>query len=193
MKAVIETGGKQYYVEEGTVLYVEKLDAEAGKEFTFDKVLKLGKAKMRLTLKFPNNPYIIQPLLRKVLKFGDNEIIVEVAEYVPQYVPSYKEKEEIYLKLRKLGIIWIELNKSNFSKLEKDNIIYWHSQLLVSDESLLLEPKVGENIVLHKGDIVINDADGFYTGKQLKLSDIKTCVSISPCVYDYESKYHKFS
>ena len=26
MKAVIETVGKQYYVEEGTVLYVEKLD-----------------------------------------------------------------------------------------------------------------------------------------------------------------------
>ena len=26
MKAVIETGGKQYYVEEGTVLYVEKLN-----------------------------------------------------------------------------------------------------------------------------------------------------------------------
>ena len=45
MKAVIETGGKQYYVEEGTVLYVEKLDAEAGKEFTFDKVLMVnGKA-----------------------------------------------------------------------------------------------------------------------------------------------------
>ena len=39
MKAVIETGGKQYYVEEGTVLYVEKLDAEAGKKVTFDKVM----------------------------------------------------------------------------------------------------------------------------------------------------------
>ncbi len=39
MKAVIETGGKQYYVEEGTVLYVEKLDVEAGKTVTFDKVL----------------------------------------------------------------------------------------------------------------------------------------------------------
>ncbi len=39
MKAVIETGGKQYYVEEGTVLYVEKLDEEAGKTVTFDKVL----------------------------------------------------------------------------------------------------------------------------------------------------------
>lgn len=45
MKAVIETGGKQYYVEEGTVLYVEKLDAEAGKEVTFDNVLMVnGKA-----------------------------------------------------------------------------------------------------------------------------------------------------
>ena len=32
MKAIFETGGKQYYVSEGDVLYVEKLDAEAGKE-----------------------------------------------------------------------------------------------------------------------------------------------------------------
>ena len=39
MKAVIENGGKQYYVEEGTVLYVEKMDAEPGKVIEFDKVL----------------------------------------------------------------------------------------------------------------------------------------------------------
>ena len=39
MKAVIETGGKQYYVEEGTVLYIEKLDVEDGKTIKFDKVL----------------------------------------------------------------------------------------------------------------------------------------------------------
>ncbi len=38
-KAVIETGGKQYYVEVGTVLYVEKLDAEAGSDITFENVL----------------------------------------------------------------------------------------------------------------------------------------------------------
>ena len=38
MKAVIETGGKQYYVEEGTVLYTEKLDAETDKKVTFDHV-----------------------------------------------------------------------------------------------------------------------------------------------------------
>ena len=39
MKAVIETGGKQYRVEEGSVIYVEKLDVEAGKTYTFDKVI----------------------------------------------------------------------------------------------------------------------------------------------------------
>ena len=39
MKAIIETGGKQYYVAEGDIIYVEKLDAEAGKKVVFDKVL----------------------------------------------------------------------------------------------------------------------------------------------------------
>ena len=42
MKAVIETGGKQYLVEEGSVIFVEKLDAEAGKTITFDKVLMVN-------------------------------------------------------------------------------------------------------------------------------------------------------
>ena len=37
--AVILTGGKQYRVAEGDVIFVEKLDAEAGEEVTFDKVL----------------------------------------------------------------------------------------------------------------------------------------------------------
>ncbi len=39
MKAVIETGGKQYYVEEGTILYIEKLDVASGTTVKFDKVL----------------------------------------------------------------------------------------------------------------------------------------------------------
>ena len=39
MHAIIVTGGKQYKVTEGDVLYIEKLDAEAGQAVTFDKVL----------------------------------------------------------------------------------------------------------------------------------------------------------
>lgn len=39
--AVILTGGKQYRVAEGDVIYIEKLDAEAGSSVTFDKVLAI--------------------------------------------------------------------------------------------------------------------------------------------------------
>lgn len=41
MKAIIETGGKQYKVAEGDVLFIEKLEAEAGEGVVFDKVLAL--------------------------------------------------------------------------------------------------------------------------------------------------------
>lgn len=39
MYAVIETGGKQYRVEEGDILTVEKLSVAEGEMVTFDKVL----------------------------------------------------------------------------------------------------------------------------------------------------------
>ena len=39
MKAIIETGGKQYNVSVGDVIYIEKLDANEGDKVTFDKVL----------------------------------------------------------------------------------------------------------------------------------------------------------
>ena len=42
MFAVIKTGGKHYKVAEGDTITVEKLDAEAGKDVTFDTVLMLG-------------------------------------------------------------------------------------------------------------------------------------------------------
>lgn len=39
MYAIIEAGGKQYRVNEGDVITVEKLEAEPGEQVTFDKVL----------------------------------------------------------------------------------------------------------------------------------------------------------
>jgi len=60
MKAVIETGGKQYYVEEGSVIYVEKIDAEAGKKINFDHVLML-------------NGVVGKPYLKNVIVEGEVE------------------------------------------------------------------------------------------------------------------------
>ena len=37
--AIIETGGKQYRVAEGDVIFVEKFAAEEGEQVVFDKVL----------------------------------------------------------------------------------------------------------------------------------------------------------
>ena len=39
MKAIIVTGGKQYTVSEGDVLYIEKLGAEVEETVKFDQVL----------------------------------------------------------------------------------------------------------------------------------------------------------
>ena len=83
MKAVIETGGKQYYVEEGTELYVEKLDAEVGSKVEFDKVLMVDGAF--------GNPYLsIAKVTGEVVKHGKDKKIV-VFKYVPKN--KYRKKQ----------------------------------------------------------------------------------------------------
>ena len=42
MKAVFVTGGKQYSVCEGDVVFIEKLDVQADKTVTFEEVLFVG-------------------------------------------------------------------------------------------------------------------------------------------------------
>ena len=44
MYAVIKTGGKQYRVQQGDVIFVEKLNAQADEAVTFDEVLLVGEA-----------------------------------------------------------------------------------------------------------------------------------------------------
>ena len=46
MYAIIATGGKQYKVSEGDVIFVEKLDAEKDSTVTFDQVLAVGGDKL---------------------------------------------------------------------------------------------------------------------------------------------------
>jgi large subunit ribosomal protein L21 len=43
MYAIIETGGKQYRVQEGDTLFVEKLAVEAGSVIELDRVLAVSK------------------------------------------------------------------------------------------------------------------------------------------------------
>ena len=69
MKAVIETGGKQYYVTEGSILFVEKLDTEEGKEVELDKVLMVNDK--------VGNPYVKgAKVIGEVVKHGKNKKII---------------------------------------------------------------------------------------------------------------------
>ena len=52
--AVIETGGKQYRVQEGDIIFVEKLGLEEGTEVQFDKIVALNNDK-KLTV---GTPYV---------------------------------------------------------------------------------------------------------------------------------------
>lgn len=45
MYAIVVTGGKQYKVSEGDLLYVEKLEVEAGNVVVLENVLALGSEK----------------------------------------------------------------------------------------------------------------------------------------------------
>lgn len=75
MKAVIETGGKQEYVTEGSIIYVEKLDLEENAKVVFDKVLMLNDV--------VGNPYVKGATVEGVvLKQGKGKKI-RIFTYVP--------------------------------------------------------------------------------------------------------------
>ena len=85
--AVIETGGKQYKVSEGDVIFVEKLAAEEGSDIAFDKVLVCGDG---------SNVKVGSPLLDsakvtgKVVKNGKGKKIT-----VLTYKPKKNEKRKM--------------------------------------------------------------------------------------------------
>ncbi len=88
MYAIIETGGKQYKVSSGDVLFIEKLDAEAETTVTFDKVIAVNNDETMSV----GDPYVAGATVEaKVLKNGKAKKIT---------VFTYKPKKG---KQRKLG------------------------------------------------------------------------------------------
>ena len=76
MKAIFVTGGKQYMVEEGQELYVEKLDQEENSEVVFDEVLYVDGKVGTPTVKGAK-------VVAKVLKQGKGKKIL-VFKYKPK-------------------------------------------------------------------------------------------------------------
>lgn len=78
MIAVIKTGGKQYLVKEGDVLVVEKIDAEPGKEISFDVLLKADGANVDI-----GAPLLQTKVTGEVVAHGRGKKI-EVVHYKPK-------------------------------------------------------------------------------------------------------------
>ena len=86
MFAVIETGGKQYKVNEGDVLFIEKLDVADGESVTFDKVLAISGEDFKA-----GTPYVEgASVTATVIKTGKGKKI-----YVMKYKAKKNEKKKI--------------------------------------------------------------------------------------------------
>ena len=72
MYAVIETGGKQYRVQEGDVITVEKLNAEAGETVVFDKVLLMSDGKEVKV----GAPYLTEAVTGSVVENGKGKKVI---------------------------------------------------------------------------------------------------------------------
>lgn len=79
MYAIIETGGKQYKVSEGDVVFIEKLGLEEGESVKFDKVLAVGGEKTAI-----GAPYVDGASVEaKVVANGKSKKII-VFKYKPK-------------------------------------------------------------------------------------------------------------
>ena len=124
-----------------------------------NKVIKLGD---RITKSFPNNPYIVAPLLRKEFNIDNEKCFAEVTERVDTSTkPSSEELYQLFKNLRDIGLVWTDIKGANVGRLKRENTISWQENLEPTDEVLGLGPK-RESKVLGRGDLVILDADFIY-------------------------------
>ena len=87
MFAIIETGGKQYKVCEGDILFIEKIEAEADETVKFDKILAVSDDNGFKV----GAPYVDGVSVEaKVVKQGKGKKI-----YVIKYKPKKNEKKKM--------------------------------------------------------------------------------------------------
>ena len=87
MHAIIVTGGKQYKVTQGDILYVEKLPSEAGDTVTFDQVLAVIDGEKAT---FGQPTVSGASVQAKVVKNGKGKKVI-VFKYKPK--KNYKRKQ----------------------------------------------------------------------------------------------------
>ncbi|MDD7732348.1 MAG: 50S ribosomal protein L21 [Firmicutes bacterium] len=86
MYAVIKTGGKQYQVEEGQVLRIEKVKGEVGDKIALDQVLVIGGDSLKV-----GKPFLEGAKVEATIKAQDKAKKVIVGKFKAK--KGYKRKQ----------------------------------------------------------------------------------------------------
>lgn len=153
-----------------------------------DKIIKIG---VRNVDTFNDNPYIIAPLIRKVIdidEYNDKSRYIEVEEKVDTETDVTEEQlYQLYKNLRNLGLIWTDIKKENVGYLLKDNVMHWKKDISDTPEARSLKEKRGDTI-LKKGDLVIIDADWIFDESNYKIPSQSSYVEINN---KFDDRYKK--
>ena len=99
MYAIIETGGKQYRVEEGSKIVVEKLAAQAGSDVTLDKVLMVGGVDCKVGAPYLAGAAVTAEVVEQGRGGKGNEHFKSATMRAPRFAQPGEPGEELNLRL----------------------------------------------------------------------------------------------
>ena len=113
------------YINSGSYSYVYKLG---------NKVIKIGKK--RYTPNIPNHKLIAKAQVSRLLNSKDKEVFVEVMDYYEfdPYINMFKALQ-IYKKLRKSRIRWLDVKPENLARDKYGRVIIIDRDLLMSESN----------------------------------------------------------
>lgn len=144
MYAIIKTGGKQYKVQAGDVLQVEKVELALGSEFNIDEVLMIGGDKA----------HVGTPLVKNA------KVTVVVTKQ------AKTRKVIVFKKKRRQGYRKFGTHKQNFTEIFVKSITSPDGQVsktdetpVVKDMAALRTERIQQKIADHKARVSVRNAD----------------------------------
>ena len=102
MYAVLETGSKQYRVAAGDTLEIERLDVEAGKPFTFDRVLMVGGDKVAVGVPTVSGATVIADVVEHIR--GDKKLTFKMKRRKGYHKTIGHRQELTVIKIKEIKI-----------------------------------------------------------------------------------------
>lgn len=144
MYAIIKTGGKQYKVQAGDVLQIEKVDQELGAEFTIDQILMIGGDKA----------HVGTPIVK------DAKVTAVVTKQ------ARTRKVIVFKKKRRQGYRKFGTHKQSFTEIFIKSITAPGGQTSQSDETPVVKDmaqirtdRIAQKVADHKSRVSARNAD----------------------------------